>query len=373
MSNLPVTFGSQANLATLPQEILQGFSGMFSDAFAGMGSSMRYIRIGKLGFTLAEGQTKTEVAPNDLFIVLLGASPNNHAIWYSRKYRPGQEPEEPDLVWEMPTPETFPNALPEQFRQKVMLDNGKLGWAFQLRRRLVVAVMKRDANGQGYIDIDNPYVLDISSMSIYGKSDPQKNMYRWSGMRDLCARYSGNGVQVTPGMFLTQVVIDPTVSVSGVICFRPQLTQEGNLAYLDTNTIMSVYNAAASQAVRDLLQVREKLEYDGAATAPQVQQTVPPIQQQASNVQPQQVQAPELVSQAVPQPAPAPQPEPVQIMTAQPAPVQQPQADPSTMSLLQQAQAVMNAQPAPAPQAASAANAPDPVANALGDLQSRLQ
>ena len=352
--NLPVAFSNNANLSTvLPAEALSAFGSMFHNSFDGFGSTFRRIKVGRLGFSLIGGQTTEEIAADRLFVVCLGVAPTNHAVWYERAFAPGQEPEQPDLVWNMPDWNTFPDALPEQFRSKTMKD-GRERWAFQVRRRMVFAIMRNDANNQPYLDLDNPYVLDLSSMSLFGKSNAAQNMYKWGGLRDVCMQYSSNGVQITPAMFISQIVMDTTVSITGPVLFRPMRDANGHLQILDPALLLRIIEVAQSQTVRDMLTVQEKLTYDRAGNA----QTVPPVQPAAA--------APVQPVAAAPAPAPAPQipqPAPVAAPAPQPAPVQS-----NTASLLAQAESVLNQQTVAKPQQQTG----DAVSDALGGLLAEL-
>lgn len=358
--NLPVAFAGNNNLANvLPAEAISAFGNLFHDSFSDFGSSFRRIRVGRLGFSLIGGQSVEEIPADRMFVVCLGVAPTNHAVWYERAYTPGQEGEQPDLVWNMPDWNTFPDALPVQFRSKVMRD-GLERWAFQVRRRMVFAIMRHDANNQPYLDLDNPYAMDLSSMSLFSKSNAAQNMYRWGGLRDVCVQYSNNGVQITPAMFISQIVIDTTVSITGPVFFRPMRDSNGHLQILDPSLLLRIVEVAQSQQVRDMLTIAEKLSYDRAGNT----QTVPPVQQAAPAPQPAPVQAP------------APQPEPVAAPAPQPAPVQAPAAAPqpaaasaNTASLLAQAEAVLNQKPTAEAKPAATGDA---VSDALGGLLAEL-
>ena len=105
-NNLPVAFGTDtASFASaLPAEVLASFNQMFTDSFMGFGSSVRRIKVKRMSFAITGGQGTEEIPADKLFVVCLGVAPHNHAVWYERPFQPGQEPEAPDLVWNMPTP-----------------------------------------------------------------------------------------------------------------------------------------------------------------------------------------------------------------------------------------------------------------------------
>lgn len=360
----PVSGVPSLPIESMTPEMVSSFNALFGDMSAGFSTTIRRIKIRKSDIQIVEGQTETNVP--SLPVVVLGVAPCNHAVWYAREYAQGQEATAPDLVWLRHTEATFPDALPAEFRQKIKR-NGTEMWAFQTRRRVVVApVMFDQAGNVVSIDVDNPCVADLSGMSLYGKSNPKGNEYKWSGLIDLCKKYSRGQVMVSPAHFVTQIVPDPNATVTGVCVFRPLLSPDGYLRFLDGNQIQQVFTAATSSTVKDMLIIREVLTYDGAQSAQSVA-TVPPIQQQASNVQPQ------------PMPQPTVQPVQPTIQNVQPTvqstvqqtvqPVQSVQAE-DPMSLLQQASQVLGtAAPAAAPAGTPVA---DPVQAALDNLRTEL-
>ena len=349
---LPAEFNSMFapinSLANISDDARNLFNASFGEAFSGMtGGGVRRIRVAKTNFELIDGNNVTPVPSDGLIGVLVGASRGNYATWYARSYAPGQEPAAPDLVWEIdPACTVFPDALPAQYREKVNI-NGKLRWAFQIRKRLAFALL-RNIDGQPVLDTDHPYMLDITSMSMYGDGVPAQNMYRWAGLRSVCQQASTSGITVTPNMFLTQIVLDPTVSVAGVVMFRPCM-QNGQLGILAPDMLKKVYDCMLSEGTKELVTIHEKLTLDDAqptATADTLQQpqivTVPPVTQ----------------------PAPAPAPE-----QPKPAPVQPaPQTEIGMASLLAQAEAAMHGTPAPAqPATTPAADATENNVQALLD------
>lgn len=269
MNNLiPVTF-TNGQLPVLPADIMQQMKQFMDDDFSDLGGgTMRFIRPRKSDFLLVDGGNQEVVYGHELFGVLICVAPTNHCVWYDREYAPGQEPSAPDLIWNQTAPDQFPDALPEMYRHKI-LRNGQERWGFQIRRRTVWALCRKDPNGQMMLDMSRPFILDLTSMSLFGKSNPQQNAYKFAGLKDLCTQYSGNGFICTPSMFMTQIFLDPNVSVAGVVVFRPARDAQGNLSFLDAQTIQSVYAARTSQEVQDMRVVREKLDYtpDGSNSA----------------------------------------------------------------------------------------------------------
>lgn len=328
---------------------------MFNNAFAGFSTGARFLRARKLDFQITSGG-ETSIIPNGkLVAVLLGVAPFNHCTWYERDYAPGQEPAAPDLCWVQKTANDFPDALPEMYRHKVNI-NGQERWKFRIARRTVWALVVEDGQGGVLLDIDNPVIFDITSASMYGKSDPRTHSYKWAGLRGFCAQFSTPVVTINPSMFYMQIALDPDAT-QGVVVFRPAITQQGTPQYLSQESWQAVVNAAQSAQVTDMLRVTETLEWPKGGAKPAaaqatVQQVSYPPSQEAAPVQP---------TQSAAQPAAQP------AQTVVPADVVAPAANATTtvapdllnaaQSVLQQAQAA--AQPAATPQSAPAAQ-PEP-------------
>lgn len=364
--NLPVQFSTDATPA-VPQQFLAQFQLAAQQMTQGFGASFNRIRPGTATFTLIEGGNTREVNNGQVAGVLLGIAPYDHCTWYEKDYVPGQEPEAPDLVWEWKTPDTFPAALPAKYRKKTMV-NGKERWKFQIARRSVWALVKPDANGQPMLDLDNPYILDMTSMSLYGKGNPQAGTFKYTGLVNFCKSFSSGPVQIVPSMFVTQILLDTAAKLAGVVVFKPMLDQSGRPQYLDAATFDSVINTMFSQTVQDALKVQEKLEWPVNSTASTVatnpSATTAPVTPVASPVtaSPVAPSAPSTVTSSAPSVRvnPAPQPQPVQPVapiapaaatapTAQPsapaAPVQPAAPQPEAMSneaLMAQAAQVLN-------------------------------
>lgn len=347
MSQFPVV-QPVAQLPILNSDVMQAFVNVFDDAFNGFGgANFRRIKVRKLDFALCENGAQEVVPANGLYAVLVGAAPVNHCVWYSRVYAPGQEPEAPDLTWIQHTPDTFPDALPVEFRRKQNV-NGQERWAFQICRRTVWCVA-RIVNGQLFLDTEKPYIFDLTSSSLFGKSIPEQNMYKWGGLRDVCRQYSTATFTCTPSMFLTQIVLDVNSPVQGVVMFKPMRDNNGNMLFLDESNLYQVQECAMRQSTQDLAVVREKLTYGDAPV--QVQTPVQPT----VSVTPAQspVQAP--VQTPVQTPVQAPVQAPVQTVE---------QAAPLLSGLMQEIQTV----PPVAPSAPAPAQQPTISAEAFGNL-----
>ena len=296
MSQLaPITFSSvppvlPSNLAALAEQ-------SFADAFSGFSSGLRWVRHTNNGFELRRGGSIEDTIMANAFVaVLLKISPYNHCTWYERDFAPGQEPEQPNLVWlDTQGNGTHPAALPPQFRQKVV-KNGREVWAYKIARRTVWALAKMGVNGVADIDFDNPVLLDISSSSLFGHAQPQAGIFKWNELAAFCKQRSSNGFVCSPTMFLTRIVPDNMAHTIGVWNFQPMLNQQtGQLEYLPYDLIERAFTRAQSPDILENVMVKEKLAMDGAP----IQQPVPqaPIQQpvpQAPIQQPVQAQKPVL-------------------------------------------------------------------------------
>lgn len=241
---------------------------LFNAAFNGFSAAFRFLRPRKMDFAINSGGTVTTLGADDVVGVLLGVAPYDHCTWYEKKFTPGQEPERPDLLWIRYTPTTFPEALPAQYRRKVNV-GGTERWDFRIARRTVWALLTRDANGQAMLDIDNPVILDMTSASMFGRSDERSGLYKWAGLKNFCARWSAGGRYCNPSMFWMKICLDQFSSVSGVVVFKPALGDNGQPAWLDNATYAHVVEAARSQSVAEMLAITEILHRGDRDAAPE--------------------------------------------------------------------------------------------------------
>lgn len=402
MNNLPIVLQEGgSNPPVLPENMLAQYNSVAEQMVQGFQGSFNRIKVGKLDFGLSEGGVTRRVENGNVIGVCLGMASTDYCSWYEKTYEPGQEPEVPDLVWLWSDRNQFPAALPAQWQQKKNRQNQDR-WDFRIARRSVWALVQPSpATGQFYLNVESPFIFDITSASLYGKSDTQMNWYKWAGLIQLCNRFSQPPNFIcSPAMFLTRIRIDPTSTVSGVVYFEPMMSQNGTPMYLDSNTFTQVVEVMQSQTVRDMLQVREILEWPKtnvsgvqntaqptiqppsmSMTTPQSQsqlaqpvptteapkaQEVPPMQTATSVAQPAQGQQ---TFAAMQQPAQQQFVQPTQSVAASPAaqPTQTAQNDPETQSRLTAAQAILN-QGAAAPSApAGAAQAKPATAAAQPD------
>lgn len=349
-TQLACTFASAAPIVSQETSLA-----MFNNAFAGFSTGARFLRARKLDFQISSGGETTIVPNGRLVAVLLGVAPYNHCTWYEREYAPGQEPAAPDLCWIQKTANDFPAALPAQYHHKVNI-NGQERWKFRIARRTVWALVNDDGQGGVTLDVDNPVIFDITSASMYGKSDPRTNSYKWAGLRGFCAQFSTPVVTINPSMFYMQIALDPDAT-QGVVVFRPATNNQGTPQYLSQEAWQAVVNAAQSAQVTDMLRVTETLEWPKGGAKPAAQATVQqvsyPPSQEAAPVQP-----------ASPAPQPAAQPAQAVVPADVVAPAATPSSAPADLlnaaaSVLQQAQAA--AQPTVDPSAPKARD-PEPAA-----------
>lgn len=366
--------GLAEQYGALAQQFSEGFSGSFNR-----------IKPGKADFTLIEGGVSRSVPNGAVAGVLLGFSSVDFCTWYEKKYAPGQEPEQPDLCWEWADHNTFPYALPAQFRQKVN-EGGVERWPFRIARRSVWALVTTNPQtGDVTLGLQNPYVLDITSASLFGKSNTQLNEFKWSGLINFCNRFSQPpNFYCSPAMFMTQIMIDMQSPVPGVVVFRPNIAAGGmSPQYIDNTAFEAVVNAMLSQQVKDMLKVREILTWPRQSSAPAAP-AAPATPAQPCAAPTAQTATP-AAPQATTQPAGFTTPGPVmQTATASAEPQTPPAPEPAAAtqptaatSLLAQAKAAMarapqqpsptaqpQAAPQPAPQPAQPAT---PIADGVND------
>ena len=264
---LPVAM-NETNSVALPQDMLAEFSAYAENDFNDFSNgSVRRLKVERMNFAI-KGSGDSNVVPFDKLIgVCLAVAKYNHCVWYARDYTPGMEPERPDLCWVQRTDNFMPESLPKEFHTKIMR-NGAERWAYQRMRRTVWAFFHEDASGQPMLDLDNPVVFDVTSMSLWGSASEKEQLYKWSGIIQMCRRMSTQQAPVLPMMFPIQIVPDGSVSVLGVVSFRPILGPNGYPRFFDVNTLSAIAEKRRSMEVQDLLEIEERLEYNGVAAQP---------------------------------------------------------------------------------------------------------
>lgn len=372
MSNLPIAMQSEGGQPpVLPEAMLAQYNDFALDMTQGFQGAYNRLKVGKMDFELVEGGVSRRVNNGDVVGVCLGMSGVDMCTWYEKTYEPTQEPEQPDLVWLWPDHNVFPAGLPEQYKQK-RNRQGQERWDFRIARRSVWALLQPDpTTGQFLLNVDTPFIFDITSASLYGKSDVQQNWYKWAGLIQVCNRFSRPPSFIcSPAMFLTRIRIDPTSTVSGVVMFEPLLSKSGALMYLDSQTFTQVVEVMQTQTVREMLQVREILQWPKnqsavasmtvSQTATETVSTGAPAQPSPASVQPTAptASAPQTSSPVqTPIGSPTPPAPPMQTATAVAQPTPTTENDAVAESRLAAAAAILNPGAAPASAQAEAAPA----------------
>lgn len=252
----------------LAASIKQSFAGM--DDF---GVGFRSIGLKGRQFRLRDGGSEEIWPSNNLPVVILGMARDNTCSYYSKGYNENEDKVPPDAIWhEKQGPPNIP-AVPHDILQK--RPDGKL--KYKLYRRIVVAVVKMNPVTRGmYIDLENPYVLDVGSMSMFGDGIPQLNAYSLSGLSQWCSKH---GIDVMCQFYTNLIFTDRSVPE---IRFQiPTDKSTGQPLFIDTETIQAVYRAAGSPEVAKLVQVTTTADQIANGTLPPAAQQ---LGQQASQV-----------------------------------------------------------------------------------------
>lgn len=304
-------------IMTPPSELFGALMQNFQPAYEDFNSSFRSISFKGFQFTLRDAGSETVHPSPNLPVVILGMAPDNHCTWYRNAYDGTKENVQPDAVWYQKQP------VPANVPASVLAKSADGRNQYQISRRIVVALLRENhTTGQMYIDLDSPYVMDCGSMSVFGDDIPDQWAFSLAGLIRFCSR-----AKVLPLHFVTNVIFDRRQSVPS-IRFVPS-NQNGQLLFLDADSLAQVYRVATSQTVTDMLHVRLIPDPNAA-----VQQAAQPVAQPAPAAAPVQPVAPVAPVQPV-----APMPQPVapamqQTMCTQPAPAV---AAPSTNDLMAQA------------------------------------
>ncbi len=366
-NNAPVILSSamQGLVATPPPELIPLLDENFRSGEENFTSSFRTISFRGNQFHLREG-SDDEIWPDKFLpVVILGMAPDTHCVWYEGAFTGGDN-SKPTAVWY--TSDGAPSIVPASVLQKDA--NGRN--QYQIKQRLVVAVMRQNPeNGSMYIDLDRPFIMDISSTALYGNDYPNQMAFSFGGLMRLCKRLTvPGGAKIRPLHFLTKVVFDPSSTVPSVR-FVPA-NQNGQVIYLDADSLQHIYRVATSSDVANLLKVRTLPETGAAITQNVAQETshapVQPVQPQTT--------APSNAAAAQTQPLGAAPVVASQVPTAQPDIMQQAaaaaQAAQATVAQAAPQQEAPAPQPAPtpAPQTASqtASQSGESLDSALNDL-----
>ena len=286
-----MTFNFASDLSTIPAGIAsQAATDCDEDLTSFKGGDFRRIKARKGDFLLIDGQEQTAVAGHEMYGVILRSHPYNHCTWYAKQYAPGQEPASPDLCWVQKQDGDFPAALPAEFRQKVSI-NGQLRWGFQTNHRIIwVRLIIRPDGSGAELDYAHPYAMDLTSMSIFGKGNPTANEYKFSGLANFVRAHSSSTLKLALYMLPMQMIMDNSVAVSSVVCFKPMLQSNGMPRLLPVDIIQKMQDLRNSDEVENLMMIREKLDYNGngniAIATPQPAVATPqPVKQVTSTAE----------------------------------------------------------------------------------------
>ncbi len=326
---------SGAELA-INAELSNLIKAQYDEQFGSLGIGFRKITDGEGCFELTAGGVVEKVPYNALTVVFIAMEPYDHARWYEKGFDNKQKDERtpPDLVWHMVKRDVYPEALPARFRDKVQLNQSEK-WGFQIKRRALFARVNTNPDtGMYWIDLENPYILDIPSTSMYAESRASEGLFRWKDIPEFCRKYSTPGFNVYPNMFMIQLVKDYS-SNKGVFYFTPktiydQAKQRYELPIFNAKLIAEIYAAATKPENKAMYTTVEKLTYTPKGEVMPVTAQQPPVQQPP-------------VQQPPVQQAPVQQP-PVQQPPVQQPPVQQPpvQQAPSAATMSEQLNDLFN-------------------------------
>ena len=244
-------------------ELQKNFDTDFSELGGG---GVHRIKVNKADFSLISGRTEEHIPMNELFVVMVASNPRSHCTWYTRAYVPGQEPAAPDLCWWSGDP--YPDDLPTQYRSKISI-GGVERWGYQTQRRVAWAVLRRNAvSGQMELDDEHVYIMDITSANLFGTGNAQMGMYKWSELAGLCRTWSRSGSIISPSMFVTQIVLDTSSPLPGIVLFHPIMNNSTNMPQiLPANIIQTVMKLRNDPATLKALEINEKRTLAGSAPA----------------------------------------------------------------------------------------------------------
>ena len=223
--------------------------------FGGMedfiGSFRRISTIGNR-FSFVEAGNKTMHPSLDLYCVILGHGPDNHCSLYIKGYdEVSSETEAPIFVWY--EKENVPPEVPAQF-----LGDDKTPPAWRRHRRLVVAVLQGTPTGADCVlDLEHPYILDISTTALYGQDDMNRWIFSYAGLMRLC-----NRSRVLPLHFVTKISFELVRTPSGrdvnTLRFTP-CNRDGHLVYLPMDVQQQVARVATSEEIQNMVKITPKV------------------------------------------------------------------------------------------------------------------
>lgn len=321
----------QSMVSMLPAEYAAAMAANFADTYQDLGGAFRSISFAQFQFTFKNGGSSEPHPDNYLDVIILGTAKDRHHVWYKEAYKNGQDMsgKKPDAVW------WAKDNAPSNVPPSALVKNADGYNQYQINQRIAVIVARYNlTTGEKYWDFENPYAIDVSSMSLFGNDIPEQGAFSLGSL----IRF-GKDHKILLCQFMTRIIFDRTASVPSVR-FVPHAAN-GQLQFLDPAMLAQVCAVGTSTAALDLLNVNVS-----PANGPQQALQAAPAAAYATDpytnmapTQPttQQAPMPEHVSPATP----AYQPPVQQAAPVQQTPVQQMQqmAQPgiqATMAMQQQ-------------------------------------
>jgi hypothetical protein len=161
------------------------------DPFASLGGIRNFVTFGGKEFNLNRGGVVTTAPGKVLDVAVLAANPRNHRIWYEKDYNPkSPTAEAPTAIWM--EGDALPANVPEWVVTQKVIKGGYEVNHYQVRRRLVVALIAEGSNGARLPNLDEPFIMDITGMSLFGKpklATPVPH-FSFTGLKEYCDRHS---------------------------------------------------------------------------------------------------------------------------------------------------------------------------------------
>lgn len=233
--NNSLTVQSQGGLA-LPLDLEHQLRETLGKSMSQYATTFRSISLRGNRFHFKDGGSTTENATPYLDAVVLQINSDRHCLYYQNKWKPGDDTP-PDAIWM--EGEGFPDKLPAAARQKDAEGRN----TYQINHRAIIAV-KRGDEKESYIDFENPYVLDVSSMSLFGQDIklPSYTAYAFSNFIRFC-----QSSRAYPCMFMVRMIFDTNHSVPVL-----RFVVAGRLP---DHVILEAANRAVSPEVMNMLKV----------------------------------------------------------------------------------------------------------------------
>ena len=315
MNNAPVNAGGPAAPPALQQDL-----GNWNAFTANLRPPFKIIGYAGNRFQIKEGRIATPYKGLDgkdateMDWVLLGTAPETHCLYYATTYNSDSENSYPDFIWWKSAP--FPPGVP----------TGKVNGRnpYQEKLRLVVSPIRFLLDGRVSYDLNDYYVTDIASQSVYGDSYTEadgKYVPFIAYIQGLAA------LKIPPYMVPVHVVFNKLTSTPS-LRFRPtRLDANGAPVAFPIEFVNAIRQTASQPSVIRLLDPVNTQNVYNFAGAAHAQGNVAPVAQPQPYVdpvaQPPQPQ-PQTYVAPVAQP-PQSQPQTYVAPVAQPQPLPQPQ------------------------------------------------